>query len=408
MCLLPSKYTPQIQGDMTRLGGKLPFGQAVEEIKYSHKLTVTQETMRRITEDNGRAEVARVEAEVKQLERDAPQPEANPEQLLVSADGVMVRLTNGESYEVKSIAVGEFEEEWSPRQRQQVVKTKAISYFASSYRVRDFERYALAELHHRGLENATKVVAVNDGASWIQNFTDYHAPQATRIIDFTHMSGYLATAGKAVFGEGTPDFQQWFKDIRHQLKYKPPQKTLTELSLLTQKAVTPEQQATVEEAVFYMQSRLSMLDYPHFQASAFPIGSGSVESGHKVVVQPRLKGAGMRWAEPNLNPMLALRNLIANDRWSTGWSKIIAFRQQQLSSKRFACVKNRPTASSVNPPLADSAADVPLVNTSLSNSSRVMRSSPDIDGLSPSKKPYKPSPNHPWRRGFLSNKASRN
>ena len=90
------------------------------------------------------------------------------------------------------------------------------------------------------------------------------------------MSGYLATAGKAVFGEGTPDFQQWFKDIRHQLKYKPPQKTLTELTLLKQKVVTPEQQARVEEAVFYMQSRLSMLDYPHFQASAFPIGSGSI------------------------------------------------------------------------------------------------------------------------------------
>ena len=386
----------------------MPFGQAVEEIKYSHRVTVTRETMRKITEDNGLAEVERVEAEVKQLERDAPKSVANPEQLLVSADGVMVHLTNGEWYEVKSIAVGEFEQEWSPRQRQPIVKTKNISYFASSYRVRDFERYALAELHHRGLENATRVVTVNDGAIWIQNFTDYHAPQATRIIDFSHMSGYLATAGKAVFGEGTPDFQQWFKDIRHQLKYEPPQKSLTELSRLKQKAVTLEQQATVEEAIFYMQSRLSMLDYPHFQASAFPIGSGSVESGHKVVVQPRLKGAGMRWAEPNLNPMLALRNLIANDRWSTGWSKIVAFRLQQLSSKRFARVKNKPIASPVNPSLTGSVADVPMANTSLSNSSRVIHSSPDIDSLSPPKKPYKPAPNHPWRRGFPSNKASRN
>jgi hypothetical protein len=52
-----------------------------------------------------------------------------------------------------------------------------------------------------------------------------------------------------------------------------------------------------------------MLDYAHFRRRGYPIGSGCVESGHKVVVQRRLKGAGMRWAKPHLDPMLALHNL---------------------------------------------------------------------------------------------------
>jgi hypothetical protein len=62
-----------------------------------------------------------------------------------------------------------------------------------------------------------------------------------------------------------------------------------------------------------------MLDYPHFRRCGYPIGSGSVESGHKRVVQRRLKGAGMRWAEHHLDPMLALRDLVCNDRWDAGW-----------------------------------------------------------------------------------------
>jgi len=37
-----------------------------------------------------------------------------------------------------------------------------------------------------------------------------------------------------------------------------------------------------------------------------------VESGHKVVMQKRLKQAGMRWAEASLNPMLALRTTLCN------------------------------------------------------------------------------------------------
>lgn len=391
MGLLPGKYTPKIQGDITRLGAKLPFRQAAEEVQYSRGVVVTEETMRRVTEENGRSEVARIEAEVARLEEEAPEPEANPENLLVSADGVLVHLTSGEWYEVKSIAVGEFEQEWSPKQRQAVVKTRDISYFASSYRVRNFERYALAELHRRGLERATQIVTTNDGASWIQSFTDYHAPQAIRIIDFSHMTGHLATAGKAIFGEGSPTFQQWFTRVRHQLKHKPPRETLGDLSLLLQKATTDEQQAAVEQAVFYMQSRLNMLDYPHFQACAYPIGSGSAESGHKVVVQPRLKGAGMRWAEQNLNPMLALRNLIANDRWAEGWNNIVAFRLQQLKTKRFAAANLTPVPT---PPilLADFTPDsLPRIPSSTSPQSKM---------------PYKPPPDHPWRQPFLPKSAT--
>jgi hypothetical protein len=39
-------------------------------------------------------------------------------------------------------------------------------------------------------------------------------------------------------------------------------------------------------------------------SEGWPIGSGVVESGNKLVVEARLKGAGMHWSRLSLNPLL--------------------------------------------------------------------------------------------------------
>ena len=94
------------------------------------------------------------------------------------------------------------------------------------------------------------------------------------------------------------------------------------------------QESVLDHATRYLQIRLEMIDHPYFQGQGFPIGSGSVESGHKVVVQRWLKGAGMRWAEHHVDPMLALRDLVCNHRWQEGWSEIVAHQQRQRRRKR--------------------------------------------------------------------------
>jgi hypothetical protein len=207
-----------MQATMTRLGGRMSFREATEEVRYSQHTQVSEATVRRVTHRYGAAAEALVLQEVTMLEREAPDASARPEQVQVSTDGALVQLTTGEWREVKSVAVGEFETEWQPSTWEPRVKTKEVSYFSRCYPVRDFERYALAELHRRGLENAQTVVAVNDGAEWIQQFLDYHCPQAIRIIDFAHAAGYLAQAGKAVWGEESEAFKGWYDSACHRLK----------------------------------------------------------------------------------------------------------------------------------------------------------------------------------------------
>jgi len=371
---------------MTRLGSKLPFREAVEEVWYSYRTHVSEPTLRRTTHRHGAAAEVLARQEVEMLEREAPPATANPQQLLVSTDGAFVQLSNGEWREVKSVAVGEFATEYDPKTWKAETKTRDITYFSRSYLAREFERYALAELHRRGVENAQTVVAVNDGAEWIQSFLDYHCPQAVRIIDFAHAASYMARVGKAVWDEESDLFKGWFNSACHRLKHEPPEETIANIRLLQARVKTEEGAAAVNGALFYLQTRLSMLDYAHFRRRSYPIGSGSVESGHKVVVQRRMKGAGMRWAERHLDPMLSLRNLVCNGLWEAGWQQIVLFQQEQQSAKRLQ------RAESKQPAPAE-----PLTFASLRAAGLLSDDEPAED-QSPSKpKQTRPSSDHPWR-----------
>jgi len=47
-----------------------------------------------------------------------------------------------------------------------------------------------------------------------------------------------------------------------------------------------------------------------------------VESANKLSMQVRLKGPGMHWAPRYVNPMLALRATVCNERWEEEWQEL--------------------------------------------------------------------------------------
>jgi hypothetical protein len=322
--LLPGSYTPQVQEAITRLGSRMPYREAEEELGLLWKVEISVGGLREVTMRHGRVADTLIEEKVAQLEASAPPPSAQPEQLVMCTDGAMVQLTSGEWREVKTVAFGEFQASWDAKQRQVVTQTEQISYFSRVESAEAFSRSALVEWHRRGGENAHTVVAVQDGALWIQAFIDYHCPQAKRVIDFAHAQAYVATVGRAIYGAETETFRQWYGRVSRQFGHQPPQRTVNELRLLQRQHPDHPEAADVEMAIRYLEKRLPMIDYPHFRRQQIPIGSGIAESGHKVVMQSRMKQAGMRWAATSLNPMLALRTALCNQRWKTSWQAIEA------------------------------------------------------------------------------------
>src|SRR3989304_1128071 len=93
----------------------------------------------------------------------------------------------------------------------------------------------------------------------------------------------------------------------------------------------------------YLAKREAQMQYPAFQAAGWPIGSGAVESGNRVrvVVEARVKGSGMHWARSHIDPILALRNIVCNDRWEEAWPQIVVYQRQRDAARRAARQQKR-------------------------------------------------------------------
>ena len=114
--LLPGAYTPQVQEAVTRLGSRMSYGEAREELALLWKVEISRGSVRQVTRRHGQVADSLLQEQVGQLEATAPQPTAQPEQMVMCIDGAMVQVTGGEWREVKTMALGEFQPYWtSPR-----------------------------------------------------------------------------------------------------------------------------------------------------------------------------------------------------------------------------------------------------------------------------------------------------
>lgn len=389
--------TPSLQEDLVHLGTWMPFGRAVKEFKHFRRTDVSRPTVERTTEAAGAAYVQIQEQEVERLERETPAPPAGPVKQFLSVDGAFVPVVGGEWVEVKTMVIGEV---LPPVERrgETVIETRNLSYFSRLAESDIFQRLALVETHRRGVECAGQVGAVTDGAEWIQTFVDFHRPDALRILDFPHAGGRVAKIGQAKFGEDTPEVKAWLSQQLHQLKHTGPAATLAELRLLVESL---PQSADLAEHLTYLEKREALMQYPLFQAAGWPIGDGAVESGNKLVVEARLKGSGMHWARPHVNPMLALRNVACNDRWDEAWPQIALALRQQDQQRRSERRKNRhalrqPHPLSLPEPPAVNL-DPPLIVGASSNRAAQPPVPADTSAETQPTGPWRPPADHPWR-----------
>jgi hypothetical protein len=289
--LLSGGLTPRTEETLVRLSTWMPYESARELLQDLFGIQVSKASARRATLHAGQAAVAVWEAEVERLKQEAPQVPAGTDKQAMSGDGAMVHLVGGEWVEVKTLALGE------------------------------------VTRNQRG-----EVCAVQDGAEWLQGLVDYHRADAVRILDFAHAAEYINAIGQAVQVAGGRLPAHWLEGVLHRLKHQGPERVLRHLACLAARYPS----SLMQEKLTYVQKREAHMHYPTYQAAGWPIGSGSVESANKLVVEARLKGAGMRWARHNVNPMLVLRNAVCNREWQQGWETSVTQRQALRTQQRQA------------------------------------------------------------------------
>ncbi len=169
-----------------------------------------------------------------------------------------------------------------------------------------------------GWQTKSEVHGVGDGAGWIvDKFEENFGEQGAYLIDFYHVSEYLSAAASKVASPGKE--KPWRRRQQGRLLNNQVAAVLRSL----EKHVEPEtkEEAPVRTAHRYLQERREHLDYAGARQRKLPIGSGEIESGHRHVIQHRLKIAGGWWTERNMDSMLQLRAARANNWWDTYWAK---------------------------------------------------------------------------------------
>jgi len=381
LALLPGRLTPLLQDHLAHLGSWLPFAKAAALLECFTHTQVSESTAQRHTETVGMAYEAVQHSEIEQIEQTWPEVEAGPDKLVLSVDGAFVPLVHGEWAEVKTLVVGEVGEA-TVVEGKTVVPTHSHSYFSRVAEAEVFQRLTFGELYRRRVESVDQIASVSDGAEWIQGFIDYHAPGARRILDFPHAAQRICQIGDVVLGAEHASLRAWQTRQLHQLKHHGPRGVLESLRSF---AAAHLSMGVVAENLAYLEKREAQMQYPSFVSEGWPIGSGVVESANKLVVEARLKGAGMHWSRQSVNPLLALRNAVCNDRWAEAW-------QQSASHIRHSGVRRRPVEpkqkEAATPP---EAVCMPAPAAHVEVVERV--------------RDRKPAANHPWRRTYQATKT---
>jgi hypothetical protein len=323
--LLGSDVTPQVQEGLVRLAAWVPFGPAAELLESLLGVHVSKASARRYTLEAGEAGIQEWEEQTDIIQQKMTEPTGEASQQVLSADGAMVPLVGGEWAEVKTLVIGE-----ASQDKEGEPHVAKLSYCSRLTDVPGFERASLREIHRRGIERAQHVAAVTDGAEWLQGFIDYHRADAVRILDFPHAAEYVHAIGEAARATGHHFADAWLKGVLHRLKHEGPQRVLRHLEALCTHCPDPE----VRKKLQYLNTRQASMEYPAFRSAGWPIGSGMVESANKLVVEARLKGAGMHWKRENVNAMLLLRNAVCNDRWDEAWEERMKQSQQRRRLRR--------------------------------------------------------------------------
>jgi hypothetical protein len=169
-----------------------------------------------------------------------------------------------------------------------------------------------------GGHEKTKIHGVGDGAPWIvSKFQENFREQGNYLVDFYHVSEYLAAAAAVIVSPAKQ--AEWRRRQQGRLLNNQVGKVLRSMEKHQEPPGTKE--APVRDAYRYLDQRRQHLDYEGARKAGLPIGSGEIESGHRHVVQQRLKLAGGWWRETNLQTMLNLRVARTNQWWDLYWAQ---------------------------------------------------------------------------------------
>lgn len=324
----PHCWTPETVKQMVKLGTEIPsYRRAAENFSQLTKVSLSKSRLGDLVKAYGGkiVEQQQLEAEVMVkppakdevvVLRDMPQPDS--EVMALSLDGAMVNIRGEGWKEVKTVAISAVDTSLNEQTGEIEVHLSQHSYRAGLWEAKEFAKQQWAEGCRRGLERAKHIVSVNDGAVWIWLIVQMCWTPCVEILDWWHLVEKLWLLAASFFAQDQVAAAQWVQTQKSHLwnsGLRPVMAAIRQLSPPGQPL--PEPVRSVVGYIFHHRWRMR---YKQFRQAGYPLGSGTVESACKLVMQERMKQAGMRWSRDGAQAMLALRSVLLSERWDEVWA----------------------------------------------------------------------------------------
>lgn len=191
-------------------------------------------------------------------------------------------------------------------ERQHIInKREYVSYIGS---VDEFKKHLYRCAIDNGYGLYQKTVFISDGAAWIANMIEEMFPDATHILDLFHLKENVYDFAKNKFDFDESKFIPWAERICSMLEEGKGQDVLKELR-------PDERYSNCVNLYHYISEHINHINYPDYKEKGYFCGSGAIESGNKIVLQKRLKQAGMRWEPQTAQYLLTLKSKYESRRW---------------------------------------------------------------------------------------------
>lgn len=316
---------------MVKLGTEIPsYRRAAENFSELTKVSVSKSRLGDLVKVYGGKIVVQQQLEAEAMVkppakdevvvlRDMPQPDR--EVMALSMDGAMVNIRGEGWKEVKTVAISAVESLTHEENGEIEVRLSQHSYRAGLWEAKEFAKQQWAEGCRRGLERAKQIVSVNDGAVWIWLIVQMCWAPCVEILDWWHLAEKLWLLAAVFFAQDEVAAAGWVEKQKSHLWNTGVRQVIKAIRQLSPRGQPlPDQ---VRSVVGYIFNHRWRMRYKQFRQAGYPLGSGTVESACKVVMQERMKQAGMRWSRDGAQAMLALRSVLLSQRWDEVWASFL-------------------------------------------------------------------------------------
>jgi len=327
-----TSFSPGLRRLMARVGAQEAFAAASQDLAELAGVVVPSKAIERTTEAAGVSAEQANQAERAAIRAGRVQPIAPAARLYVAMDGTGVpavpKDTEGRAGKgpdgrarTREAKLGcvftqtSFDEEGWP-----IRDPDSTTYVGAIEPAEEFGPRLRTEALRRGLQHATTVIILGDGAPWIWNRADEDFPGAVQIVDLYHAREHLALVARLAFGSGNETGTAWVAARRDDLDAGDVEVIVAEIRQLAR--CHPKVRRELRTEADYFDTNKLRMCYKHFRARGFFVGSGVIEAGCKTVIGQRLKQSGMRWAVIGANAVIALRCRLLSNRWEDLWRAV--------------------------------------------------------------------------------------